>query len=204
MNKSMKKIFSSFTIPIIIIAIAACGASIAFASLTFTGTNITGDANAIIDTAGTVSIGTSTATGITIGRTGVTTTIAGSIKASGLVLTDIPAFVICNAVGCADTQTVNNWFVSSPTGITFDECGADIAVAPTVQTVKVDIQTPGGVSIFTAPISLTVANGTATVFNSVFTNPTAVKGAQFKAVITQGDTGGAGQFVYIKCRTHTN
>ena len=126
-------------------------------------------------------------------------TIGGSPSPSA----DIPAFVICNAVGCGDTQTVNNWFVSSPTGITFDECGADIAVAPTAHSVSVDIQTSGGVSIFTSPIVLPTSS-TATVFNSIFAHATANKGDQFKAVITQGDTNGAGQFVYIKCRTHNN
>jgi hypothetical protein len=213
---------------VIILALAFIGVPFAYATLTFNGSSVSGDGVVTVDGANSVNIGTSTATGINIGKTGITTSIAGTVKfpglstvgtnyltvnSTGVVSTttavsaspsaDIPAFVLCNAVGCGDTQTVNNWFVSSPTGITFDECGADIAVAPTVQAVKVDIQTPGGVSIFTSPITLNTGS-TATQFNSTFANPTAAKGAQFKAVITQGDTGGAGQFVYVKCRTHNN
>jgi hypothetical protein len=135
-------------------------------------------------------------------QTDGTGTLTWATSSASSPSADIPAFVLCNAVGCGDTQTVNNWFVSSPTGITFDECGADIAIAPTQHNVSVDIQTsPGGVSVLASPIVLPTGS-TATVFQS--SSYSAIKGAQFKAVITQGDTSGVGQFVYVKCRTHNN
>jgi hypothetical protein len=212
---------------IVILALAFIGVPIAYATLTFNGSSVSGDGAVTVDGANSISIGTSTATSINIGKTGITTSIAGTVKlpglstvgtnyltvnSTGVVATttavaaspsaDIPAFVLCNAVGGGDTQTVNNWFVSSPTGITFDECGADIAVAPTQHNVSVDIQTsPGGVSVLASPIVLPTGS-TATVFQS--STYSAAKGAQFKAVITVGDTSGVGQFVYVKCRTHNN
>jgi hypothetical protein len=65
------------------ILLLLAGVSIAFAALTFSGTSITGDSNSVIDATGTISIGTSTATGITIGRTGVTTTFPGTVAVTG-------------------------------------------------------------------------------------------------------------------------
>lgn len=45
----------------------AAGVSVAFASLNFTGTSISGDSGIVIDGPGTISIGTASSTGITIG-----------------------------------------------------------------------------------------------------------------------------------------
>src|ERR1035438_4148835 len=58
-------------------------ASVAAAALTFSGTAITGDDSVIMDGAGVISIGTSTATGITIGRSGTTTTFSGNLSITG-------------------------------------------------------------------------------------------------------------------------
>src|ERR1035437_7367106 len=54
-------------------------ASVALAALTFSGTNISGDSGVVLDTSGMISIGTSTATGVTIGRNGSTVSIMGSL-----------------------------------------------------------------------------------------------------------------------------
>ena len=77
---------------------------------------------------------------------------------------------------------------------------------PTVQNVIIDIQTAAGVSIFGTNklvVHTTDAVGT-TNFQATFANSpqTAAKGAQFKAVITQSDTGGAALGGYVKCRVH--
>jgi hypothetical protein len=119
---------------------------------------------------------------------------------------DIPAFVICTTSGCLAENTFNNYFVSAPNGITFDECGVSLATMPTVQNVIIDIQTAAGVSIFGTNklvVHTTDAVGT-TNFQATFANSpqTAAKGAQFKAVITQSDTGGAALGGYVKCRVH--
>src|SRR5207249_10486 len=71
------------------------GASLAFASLTFTGTNITGNGNAIIDAPGTISIGTSTATGITIGNGGINMipmTMSSGVSSTGFL--NGPAYLV--------------------------------------------------------------------------------------------------------------
>jgi hypothetical protein len=62
------------------------GISIAMAALNFSGTTITGDGSVIVDGANTISIGTSTATGITIGKNGVTTTFPGNISVFGSLI----------------------------------------------------------------------------------------------------------------------
>jgi hypothetical protein len=117
---------------------------------------------------------------------------------------DIPTFVICTTTGCQAETTFNNWFVSAPNGITFDECGFALQTAPTVQTVIVDIQTAAGISIFGTTKLQIAANATTTNFQSTFSSSpyTAAKGAQFKAVVTQSDTGGAALGGYVKCRVH--
>jgi hypothetical protein len=66
-------------ITLIIIGLLAGGVSVALASLTFTGTNLTGDSGVIIDTSGTISIGTSSATAINIGSPNATTTFFGNV-----------------------------------------------------------------------------------------------------------------------------
>jgi hypothetical protein len=62
------------------VAIFVGAVSIAFASLTFTGSGVTGDSSGIIlDTSNTISIGTSTASAITIGRNSSTISLVGSV-----------------------------------------------------------------------------------------------------------------------------
>jgi lysophospholipase L1-like esterase len=65
------------------------------AALSFSSTTISGDSGIVIDTPSTISIGTSTATGITIGRSGVTTTFPGIVQVGGTIsaaqFTPVPA-----------------------------------------------------------------------------------------------------------------
>jgi hypothetical protein len=126
------------------------------------------------------------------------------VDASVMSQSDIPTFVICTTAGCLAETTFNNWFVSAANGITFDECGFALQTAPTVQSVIVDIQTAAGVSIFGATKLVIATSASTTTFQSTFANSpqTAAKGAQFKAVITQSDTGGAALGGYVKCRVH--
>ncbi len=132
--------------------------------------------------------------------------LAGSGGGTSVASYDNPAFVICTTTGCQPETTFNNYFISSPNGMTFDECGIALQTNPTVQSVIVDIQTAAGVSIFgSTKLVVPVANpvGT-TIFQSTFANATqtAAKGTQFKAVVMQGDTGGAALGGYVKCRVH--
>jgi hypothetical protein len=117
---------------------------------------------------------------------------------------DIPAFAACTATGCPPEESFNRWFVSATASVTWDECGFSLTTSPTVQSVIVDIQTAAGVSIFGATKLVIPVGGTATVFQATFANSpqTAAKGAQFKAVVTQSDTGGAALGGYVKCRVH--
>lgn len=117
---------------------------------------------------------------------------------------DIPAFAACTATGCPPEESFNRWFVSATASVTWDECGFSLTTSPTVQSVIVDIQTAAGVSIFGATKLVIPVGGTATVFQATFANSpqTAAKGAQFKAVVAQSDTGGAALGGYVKCRVH--
>src|ERR1019366_8223178 len=63
----------------ITVGVLALSAGPALAALTFSGTSISGDGAVVIDSSSTISIGTSTATGITIGKSGSTTTFPGNI-----------------------------------------------------------------------------------------------------------------------------
>src|ERR1035441_1028566 len=74
--------------------------SFAFASLTFTGTNITGDSGTIIDATGTITIGASSATGITVGRSGITATFPGTVTITGSTTTLQNLVVSGTCVGC--------------------------------------------------------------------------------------------------------
>ncbi len=64
----------------IILGVLALTAGPAFAALTFSGTSITGDSSSVIDATGTISIGASSATGITIGRSGITATFPATVS----------------------------------------------------------------------------------------------------------------------------
>ena len=72
---------------VVILALAFIGVPIAYATLTFNGSSVSGDGAVTIDGANSVNIGTSTATGINIGKTGITTSIAGTVKFPGLSTT---------------------------------------------------------------------------------------------------------------------
>jgi hypothetical protein len=137
------------------------------------------------------------------------TTNASNITSGTISPTLLPAleaftFMICTTLGCLAEQTFNNYFVRSPNGVTFDECGISLQTPPTVQTVIVDIQTAAGVSIFSTN-KLSIATGvTTTQFQATFSSSpyTAAKGAQFKAVVTQPDTGGVALGGFVACRVH--
>jgi len=122
----------------------------------------------------------------------------------GTLAFDAPSFQICFAAGCGSEVTATNFFISSPSGVTFDECGVSIATAPTGSSVIIDVQTSAGVSIFGTTKLVIPTTVSGTIFQSTFASSpqTAVKGTQFKAVVTQNDSGLAAQFAYVKCRVH--
>jgi hypothetical protein len=87
-----------------ILVLLASSIMVVRAALTFSGTTVSGNGSVIIDGAGDLSIGTSTSTGITIGRNGATTTfpgnvvINGSLLGNGSALTGIGSSSVNNAV----------------------------------------------------------------------------------------------------------
>jgi trimeric autotransporter adhesin len=83
--------------------ILLAGASISFAALTFTGTNITGDSNSALDATGTIQIGTSQATGITIGKSSITTTIPGTLTITSLSSSGNPCLSVSSGGTVATT-----------------------------------------------------------------------------------------------------
>ena len=86
----MKKIFIVGATGTIIALCIFAGISIASAALTFSGSNISGDGAINIDGANTISIGNSTATGITIGKTAQTLTLPGNLNLSAMTQGSIP------------------------------------------------------------------------------------------------------------------
>jgi hypothetical protein len=84
----------------IIIAAIVGGVSIAFASLTFSGTGISGDSGVVVDGSGTITIGTSSSTAITIGRSGITATFPGTVTITGSTTTLKNLVVSGTCTGC--------------------------------------------------------------------------------------------------------
>jgi hypothetical protein len=88
--------------------------------------------------------------------------------------------------------------------VTFDECGVNLAIGGTGSSVIIDIQNSAGASIFGATKLVVPTSTTTEVFQATFSSSpyTAVKGAKFRAVVTQNDSGGTAQFAYVRCRVH--
>jgi hypothetical protein len=92
----------------------------------------------------------------------------------------------------------------NPNGVTFDECGVNLAIAATGSSVIVDVQDSTGTSIFGTTKLVIPINTTTEVFQATFSSSpyTAAKGAKFRAAVTQNDSGGTAQFAYVRCRVH--
>ena len=117
---------------------------------------------------------------------------------------DAPAWQVCNPAGCG-SETSNGYYgIMNPNGVTFDECGVNLAIAATGSAVHVDVQDSTGTSVFSAGYISIGTGVTSEVFNSSFVGGTytAVKGAKFRAAVKQNDSGGTAQFAYVRCRVH--
>ena len=117
---------------------------------------------------------------------------------------DAPAWQVCNPAGCGSETSNGYYAIMNPNGVTFDECGVNLATAGTGSSVIVDVQDSTGASIF-GPTKLVVPiNTTTEVFQATFSGSpyTAAKGAKFRAAVTQNDSGGTAQFAYLRCRVH--
>lgn len=78
--KSSEESYNSWLLVIGIIAgVLALTAGPALAALTFSGTSISGDGTVVVDSSSTISIGTSTATGITIGKSSSAVYFPGNV-----------------------------------------------------------------------------------------------------------------------------
>ena len=67
------------------VAVSVGSVSFAFASLNFTGTTVSGDSSIAIDGPSTISIGTASSTGVTIGNLAATSTFPGNVQMNGAV-----------------------------------------------------------------------------------------------------------------------
>lgn len=120
------------------------GLSHAFAALTFTGTSVTGDSGTVIDATGTISIGTSSATGVTIGKSGTTVTLPGTVDLSALGSSGSPCLAV-NSSGVVSTSTCGsggsggtNYFNATSSGI---YATSSLTVGPTVLSSSTGIAT---------------------------------------------------------------
>jgi hypothetical protein len=120
------------------------------------------------------------------------------------VVVDAPSWQICNPAGCGSETSNGYYAIMNPNGVTFDECGVNLAIAATGSSVIVDVQDSNGNSIFGATKLVVPINTTTEVFQSTFSSSpyAAVKGAKFRAAVTQNDSGGTAQFAYVRCRVH--
>ncbi len=79
MNSSEEKRSAKFLIIGIVIGVLGLAAGPALAVLTFSGTGVTGDGAVVVDGPSTISIGTTTATGVTIGNPSSTISLLGNV-----------------------------------------------------------------------------------------------------------------------------
>ena len=100
MIRLKKKIAVLFLLSVCLFFVAE--APMVSAALMFNGTNISGDANSFVDATGTISIGASSATGVTIGRAGVTATFPGTVTIAGTTTTlqNLVVSGTCTGSGC--------------------------------------------------------------------------------------------------------
>lgn len=119
-------------------------------------------------------------------------------------IVDAPSWQICNPAGCGSETSNGYYAIMNPNGVTFDECGVNLAIAATGSSVIVDVQDSTGTSIFGATKLVIPINTTTEVFQATFSSSpyTAAKGAKFRAAVTQNDSGGTAQFAYVRCRVH--
>src|SRR5665213_1373242 len=96
----IKKISAGGSIVAAIILLVLASFSVAFAALTFSGANISGDSAVMVDSSSTISIGAASATGITIGRSGITTTLPSSLIITGTTTTLQNLIVSGACMGC--------------------------------------------------------------------------------------------------------
>jgi hypothetical protein len=130
--------------------------------------------------------------------------VGGTLAGGWIIATDAPAWQVCNPAGCGSETSNGYYAIMNPNGVTFDECGVNLAIAATGSSVIVDVQDSAGTSIFGAT-KLVVPVGTTTeVFQATFSNSpyTAAKGTKFRVAVTQNDSGGTAQFAYVRCRVH--
>jgi hypothetical protein len=128
----------------------------------------------------------------------------GTLAGGWIIAADAPGWQVCNPAGCGSETSNGYYAIMNPNGVTFDECGVNLAIGGTGSSVIIDIQNSAGASIFGATKLVVPTSTTTEVFQATFSSSpyTAVKGAKFRAVVTQNDSGGTAQFAYVRCRVH--
>jgi hypothetical protein len=94
----IKKLLLGGSVGAVITLALLASISLASAALTFNGTVISGDSNITIDGSSSISIGTSTATGITIGSSENITTFPGTVSLGGTTTTLAGSETVANAL----------------------------------------------------------------------------------------------------------
>jgi hypothetical protein len=166
----------------------AVSVSTAFAALTLNGTSISGDSNSTIDASGTVTIGASQATGITIGRSGVTTTLPGNLQITGTCVGCFTANGDLSGTGSSQTVTHIQGVSVTSTSPTMNQVlqyngslwvpatlsmtGSTVSIntvatssyvfTGTANQITIATTTTPGVFVWSLPSNLSIANATAT------------------------------------------
>lgn len=186
----------------IAIATLSVGVSVAFASLVFNGTSITGDSNSTLDATGTITIGATQTTGITVGHSGITATFPGTVSITGTTTTLQDLVVSGACTGCASFVGTTGYLPiwnASGTGLTstsslYSQQNADLSVNTTT-----DLGTFGinGTTYLNGPVTLSMQSGAAlksvysgssTVYTLLSVQPTSTGETTGPFAITFGNT----------------
>ncbi len=164
MREFLKNKLSAITAFIVVLVLTG-GVTITLAALNFDGTHVTGSTDVVIDGTGTVSVGASTATGITIGKAGVTTTIAGPVSASTLcVPTTYTVSYTDNAFKAASTAATETLFSLASSrqklcGATLDPQTAFASGSISAMTCALGSATGGNSSIYLSSLNMMQTTG---------------------------------------------
>jgi hypothetical protein len=153
------------------LVILLAGASVSFAALNFSGTSIQGDGPVVIDSSSTISIGTSTATGVMIGRSGGTTNIVGNLTLGSTMPGSAPASSVAvagksyaSAYGTDSVTAPAAPIIASHCSIAGDEtCSTTYAFRAAI---------PGESGVTLGAVSNVIANGPDTLTGSNYVSIT--------------------------------
>ena len=194
-QQSFNRFLGAFGASLAVIIFFAA-ASIATASLTFSGTGISGDSGVNLDTSSTISIGTASSTGITIGRPSITVSFPGNVSTTNLAIVGLAASgtspclsltgsgaVATTTCGAGGSSTIPNTLDLLIGGVA--NTAMDSGIATNTLALKTGVFTDGSIPFTNASGVLAQSD------SNVWINPTALGTGLAPTLSTNGTPGGA-------------